>query len=578
MPFIALGVAMIIVDATIVNVAIPSIIRDLHTTATTAEWVNSIYSLVFAALLITLGRIGDMFGRRRLFRVGTAWFVLSSVVAATAPNSGVLILGRFLQGIGGAMILPATLSTVNSLFEGQERAIAFAIWGSTIGGMAAIGPFLGGVLTTELSWRWAFLINVPLGLAVLAGLVLVVPETSDPRTRRGFDIPGQLTLTAGLAALVFGLIEGQTYGWWTSTRRLGLLGWPAGSLSPVVVAILLALLSLTAFVLIERRRLRAGRLVVVDLRLFSISSFSRGNAAALIVSLGEFGLLFALPLYLQGALGLSALATGAALVPLAAGTLLAGGATPALAPRLGPRGIVQLGLLLEVLGIGTVGLVLTPTISVWLVIPWLFVYGVGVGFATAQLTGVVLTDVPVQASGQGSGIQSTFRQVGSALGVAILGTILVTSLGSGVRSRLRDIHGLTPQRRDAIAAVVRASGGSAIVGLRAAPGQRRIAEASAEALTSSASAVAFTAAGFVLCGLLFTAGLPNPRGGWGRRGVADGGDIDGAGVADAGVSGGVVDGAGVVDAGVSGDEVDQGPGVYGGGVPGAGDGVDVGAA
>ena len=157
MPFIALGVAMIIVDATIVNVAIPSIIRDLRTTAATAEWVNSIYSLVFAALLITLGRFGDMFGRRRLFRLGTIWFVLASIVAATAPNGGILILGRFLQCIGGAMILPATLSTVNTLFQGAERAIAFAIWGSTIGGMAAVGPFLGGLLTTELSWRWAFL-------------------------------------------------------------------------------------------------------------------------------------------------------------------------------------------------------------------------------------------------------------------------------------------------------------------------------------------------------------------------------------------------------------------------------------
>jgi MFS family permease len=178
MPFIALGVAMIIVDATIVNVAIPSIIRDLHTSVATAEWVNSIYSLVFAALLITLGRLGDMFGRRRLFRLGTIWFVLASVVAATAPSSGILIFGRFLQGIGGAMILPATLSTVNTLFQGSERAIAFAIWGSTIGGMAAIGPFLGGLLTTELSWRWAFLINIPLGAAILIGLIKLVPETS----------------------------------------------------------------------------------------------------------------------------------------------------------------------------------------------------------------------------------------------------------------------------------------------------------------------------------------------------------------------------------------------------------------
>ena len=511
MPFIALGVAMIIVDATIINVAVPTIIRDLHTTAVAAEWINSIYSLVFAALLITLGRLGDMFGRRRLFCIGTVWFVLASVVAATASSGGVLIFGRFLQGIGGAMILPATLSTVNSLFRGRDRAIAFAIWGSTIGGMAAVGPFLGGFLTTEASWRWAFLINVPLGIAILAGLLTVVPETSDPQAPRGVDLPGQVTLVVGLAALVFGLIEGQSYGWWISTRRLDLLGWPKGVLSPVPVAFAVAVLALSGFVLVERSRLRAGRLVVVDLRLFSISSFSRGNVAALIVALGEFGLLFVLPLYLQGALGLSALETGAVLVPLAGGTLLAGGVTPMLAPRLGPRGVVQLGLLLEIIGIGALGVILGPHTALGIIIACLFIYGVGVGFATAQLTGVILTDVPVQASGQGSGIQSTFRQVGSALGIAILATILITTLGSGVSKRLRSVPGLTPSRQAAISSAVRTSGGSAIVELRGRPGSNTIVAASAQALASSAGTVAFTAAGFVLVGLFVTAGLPNAR-------------------------------------------------------------------
>lgn len=511
MPFIALGVAMIIIDATIVNVAVPTIIRDLHVTAATAEWVNSIYALVFAALLITLGRVGDMFGRRRLFRVGTIWFVLASVVAATASSGAMLIFGRFLQGIGGAMILPATLSTVNTLFRGRERAVAFAIWGSTIGGMAAVGPFLGGLLTTDLSWRWAFLINIPLGITILIGLLTVIPETSDPDTPRGLDVPGQLTLIVGLSALVFGLIQGQTYGWWTTSRQLDLFSWPKGAISPVPIVFAISVVSMVGFLVIERSRLRAGRLVVVDLRLFAIKSFSRGNVAALIVALGEFGILFVLPLYLQGALGLSALDTGAALIPLAVGTLLAGGTTTLLAPRIGPRGVVQLGLLLEVLGIGGLGLILGAHTSVWAIVPWLFVYGVGVGFATAQLTGVILTDVPVESSGQGSGIQSTFRQVGSALGIAILGTILITTLGSGVSERLRSVPGLPPASQAAIAGAVRASGGSAIVALRAKPGNERVAEASSQALASSASTTAFTAAGFVLFGLLFTFGLPNPR-------------------------------------------------------------------
>jgi EmrB/QacA subfamily drug resistance transporter len=512
MPFIALGVAMIIVDATIVNVAIPTLIRDLHTNAVTAEWVNSSYSLVFAALLITLGRLGDMIGRRRLFMLGTVWFVLASVVAATAQSSGVLIVGRLLQGVGGAMILPATLSTVNTLFRGSERAIAFAIWGSTIGGMAAVGPFLGGLLTTEATWRWAFLINVPLGVAILIGLFTVIPETSDPDVPRGFDAPGQLTLVIGLAALVFGLIEGQTYGWLRSSRRLDLLSWPAGTISPAAVALVLAVVSLVGFVLIERARLRADKLVVVNLRLFSIGSFSRGNVAALIVALGEFGILFVLPLYLQGARGLTALQTGATLIPLAIGTLLAGGLTPLLAPRLGPRGVVQLGLVLEAFGIGALGVVLGPDTSVWLIIPWLTIYGIGVGFATAQLTGVILTDVPVEASGQGSGIQSTFRQVGSALGIAILGTVLITTLGNSVQARLSSVPGLPPAEATAIAHAVKESGGSAIVALRGRPNSERLVAASSDALAASTGTVAFTAAAFVLVGLLVTIGLPNPRG------------------------------------------------------------------
>jgi MFS family permease len=220
MPFVALGVSMIIVDATIVNVAVPTIIRDLHVTANTAEWFNSIYSLVFAALLITLGHTADVTGRRKLFAYGVVVFVAASLVAATAPTGGVLILGRLVQGIGGAMILPTTLSTVNALYTGKDRAVAFAIWGSTIGGMAAVGPLLGGWLTTDFSWRWAFLINVPIGLVVLAGILFVVPETKDAQVRKGLDWIGNLLVIAGFATLVFGLIEGEHYGWWSQAEFL----------------------------------------------------------------------------------------------------------------------------------------------------------------------------------------------------------------------------------------------------------------------------------------------------------------------------------------------------------------------
>ena len=259
MPFIALGVAMIIVDATIVNVAVPTIIRDLHTTAASAEWINTIYSLVFAALLITLGRVGDMFGRRRLFLVGTVVFVAASIVAATAPSSGMLIFGRFLQGIGGAMILPATLSIVNTLFRGRERAIAFAIWGSTIGGMAAVGPFLGGAADDGPVLALGVPHQRPARRRDPVGLLTVVPETSDPSTPRGFDLPGQVTLIVGLGALVFGLIEGQSLRL-VELRRGAWSCWAGRRerISPVPIAFALVGLSLVR-VPADRAGAAAGR-------------------------------------------------------------------------------------------------------------------------------------------------------------------------------------------------------------------------------------------------------------------------------------------------------------------------------
>src|SRR5665647_2444941 len=220
MPIIALAVSIIIMDATVVNVVLPVLIRDISLTASDAEWINSVYALVFASLLITLGRIGDIFGRRRLLIIGILIFGVASVLAASSHSGTTLIAARLLQGVGGAMILPATLSTVNALFTGRERGIAFAIWGSTIGGMAAVGPVVGGWLTTDFSWRWAFLINIPIVLIVLIGTLVWVPETKDPHVERGVDILGAVLSIAGLSGIVFALIESQRYGWGMATAPL----------------------------------------------------------------------------------------------------------------------------------------------------------------------------------------------------------------------------------------------------------------------------------------------------------------------------------------------------------------------
>lgn len=507
---ISLGVSLIIVDSTIVNVAIPSIINDLGITSTQAQWVQEIYTLVFAALLLIGGRLADQYGRRRVFLLGTVVFAASSVLAAMAGSGEVLIAARALQGVGGAMMLPTSLSLLNANFRGRDRGIAFGIWGATIGGTAALGPLLGGWLTTDFSWRWAFGINIPLCLIVIGGLLSLVPESADPDARRGADVAGALLSAVGFGGIVFGLIEGRTYGWLTAAEPFTLGGWTwPWTVSVVAVAFLVGFAALALLVLVERRRNRLGQVAMLDLSLFTISSFRNGNVAAAIVSLGEFGILFALPLWFQNVLGYTAFETGVVLLALAGGSFLASGLGAVIGARRSAVFIVRLGIVLEIVGIAGLGLFLRPDSSWVLTAPLLLVYGIGVGFATAQLTGVVLADVPVARSGQGSGTQSTARQIGSALGIAILGTVLFTSLAARYDNALAEL-GVPSEQRTQLVQVVKDTAGAAIPQLRADPRTAPAAEAAAEALTDATRYSALTAAGFLVIGLAASLSLGRP--------------------------------------------------------------------
>ncbi|MGE5289541.1 MAG: DHA2 family efflux MFS transporter permease subunit [Micromonosporaceae bacterium] len=494
---------MIIVDATIVNVAVPQIIKDLGITSSDAQWVQEVYTLVFAALLLVWGRLADRYGRRRLFAAGAIAFAAASVLAALSRSGPELIGSRVLQGIAGAMMLPTSLSLLNAGFRGRERAIAFAVWGSTIGGTAALGPLLGGWLTTSYSWRWAFGINIPLGIAVVAGTLLLVPESREAVAGRGNDLMGALLSVLGFGGIVFGLIQGRSYGWWARTGPVSIAGldwrWP---LSPVPVAFAAGVICLVAFAAVELRRNAAGRVVLLDLRLFAIPSFRNGNIAAAIVSLGEFGLLFALPLWFENVRGYSAFRTGIALLPLAIGSFAASGFGAQLARRRGPVFAVRLGIALEIAGVAGIGVVVGPATAWWATVPALFVYGVGVGLATAQLTGVVLADVPVANSGQGSGTQSTSRQIGSAFGIAILGTVLFTTLGAQLSQRLSGIPGLPSGQRAALVAGIKQSAGAVIGQLAADPHTAAVAAMAKQAFSQATRLTAFTAAVFLVLGLL----------------------------------------------------------------------------
>ncbi len=482
---LSVGVAMIIVDATIVNVAVPSIIRELKLDSTQAEWINTTYALVFAALLITLGRLGDVFGRRRMYLGGLLLFIAASVLAGLAPTGDLLILARVIQGVGGAMILPSTQAILNANFQGRDRAIAFGIWGSVIGGVAAVGPILGGFLTTYLSWRWAFFINLPIGLFAIAGTLHYIGESKDEHARPGFDLPGFILITLGLGAVIFGLIEGRQYGWWapSASHPFVVLGvaWPLAAVSVIPVALAAGLAALVAFAVVETRRRTAGRFYLFDFSLWRYRGFRFGNLAGTIVSLGEFGLLFALPLFLQAVIGYSAFETGIVFLALAIGAFFAAPGAATIARRYGPRRVVTLGMALEAIGILATTLLISPTVTGFALGLPLFIYGIGVGFATAQLTSIVLSDVPVERSGIASGANSTLRQVGSALGIAVLGTVLFSTLVTSSSSNLAAaLPGVSPTCVQLVTSLVDDSAGQILPALRQ-PSQASAADFAGEA-------------------------------------------------------------------------------------------------
>ena len=470
---LAAALAMIILDGTIVGVALPAIIDDLDLHLTEAQWVNSLYAMVFAALLLASGRLGDRLGRRRLLVAGIVVFVVGSVLAGLSGGGSPLIASRAVQGVGGALVLPATLSTVNATFRGKDRATAFGVWGAVMAGTAAIGPLLGGWLTTEASWRWIFFVNVPVGLAVLVGALVLVPETRGAKGGRGLDVDGLLTSGLGLALIVFGMIEATALGWWTPKDDFTVLGltWPATApVSPVPVAIAVGVIFLLLLVRWEKHRARVGRSALLDLSLFSVPTFTWGNITATAVAAGEFALVFVLPLYLVNAVGLSIMEAGLVLAAMAFGAFLSGASARPLAERWSPTTVVVGGLVLELVGLVVLALVSRPHLAIWMMIAPLVVYGVGLGLASAQLTSTVLRDVPAAQSGSASATQSTVRQVGAAIGSAIAGTSLAAGLNWLAPDRLATLPHLDAATADQLQGTVVSSAGGVIPMVRAGTG------------------------------------------------------------------------------------------------------------
>lgn len=448
---IALGVALVIMDATIANVALPVVIRDLQLSSAHAQWINAIYSLIFAAFIITAGRAGDVFGRRTVAGVGLSVFLLASLGAGSAIGPISLIIARLIQGLGAACVLPATLSTINAMFRGRDRAIAFAVYGSMIGGMAAVGPLVGGFLAYAISWRWAFWLNIPFGLIALIGLFRFTPNTRDPEAKPSwatFDIPGITLISLALGAMVFALIEASTFGW---------VHTEAGGISPILPLLAISIALIAIFLRVERTRLQAGESALVHLSLFRIPTFRIGAFTAFIVALGEFGLIFVLPLLLQGALGYTPLSTGWLMMALALGTFAASALVPKLVSALGKVSVVRIGLGAEAAALFALGFTIpAPT---WLLTIILVAYGAGLGLASAQLTDTTMSDVPIAQSGMASGLQTTIRQLGSAMGIALLGGLMIARLTTLTKNAFAaaatpDAQVLAERVHDSVGAVI----------------------------------------------------------------------------------------------------------------------------
>ncbi len=507
---VLLGVALIVLEGSLVNVLIPTIVDDLKIDRTQVLWVTSIYSMIFAAFLITFGTLSDRIGRRRLFLIGMAVFLIGSVLAGASTGGTMLIVARAVEALGGAMMLPTSIAIINVHFRGDRRAAAFGLWGAVFGGMAAFGPLIGGWMAQDFSWRWAFYINIPIGIISVLLVLKFVPGSAMNPAARGVEPVGVLLSSLGLALIVYGFIEGQAFGWWLALNDIVIGPWniSQGSLSPVPIALTSGLLVLGAFIAWEAWRGRSGRSVMMDFSLFRIRRYGYGNVVAATVSLGEFGALFMLPLWLQAVKGYDPIATGSLVAVLGVGTVLAGGAAREFARWLGATRLVRVGMVLEILGLIAVAFTLSTTVSAWwLAIP-LFVYGIGVGFDTAQLTNVVMQDVPPAKSGNASSMTSTFRQVGATLGSAILGTLLFSSLAASLTTSLKADPSITQEQRTQIVDEVVNTSGQYILALERNPAVGDAADEAKTAYTDAARIMTLAAAGFILIGLGFSFGLP----------------------------------------------------------------------
>ncbi len=429
---LTLGLAIVIIDTTLLNVSLSAIIKDLNTDLKSLQWVITAYALTLAALTITGGRLGDLFGRRNMFMLGAIIFAVGSLLASVSHSITVLLLGEaIIEGVGAALMMPATSSLVVANFSGKERATAFGIWGGVAGASSAIGPLLGGYLTSHFSWRWGFRINVFVAAVVILGSLFLLAESKDDR-KPTLDWWGVLLSSLGLLALTFGIVESSSLGWWQAKSLLTVFGTTLslGSLSLVPVSILLGFIILAVFAWWEIRVEKSGKSPLVSMNIFKNRQFTSGVATISILSLGMTGMIFALPVFLQSVKKLNAFDTGLALLPLSAAILIVAPVVGILSKKIDPRYFIWAGLSIDVVAAFILKATISSNVPISHLVPGLALYGVGMAMVFAPISNIILSAVPVQMSGEASGVNNTMRQVGATLGAAIIGAAVLTSLST----------------------------------------------------------------------------------------------------------------------------------------------------
>jgi len=409
------GFFMILLDTTIVNVAIPAMSTGLNATLDQILWVVNAYLLVYTVLLITAGRLGDLFGQRNLFAVGLFVFTVASALCGLSQNSEQLIAARILQGTGGALLTPQTLAIITSIFPPERRGAAFGIWGGVAGLATLAGPTLGGAIITYIDWRWIFYINVPIGILALVATFLIVPDLR-PGRRHGWDVLGIILATAGLFAIVFGLIEGQKYSWGQVDSY--------GVTIPEVIGGGAALI--VVFLLWER----VQKEPLLPLNLFANRNFAVANWIAAAVSFGMLSMFLPFTIYLQSARGFSALVAGLTLAPMSLTSMFTAPLAGRFADRVGGKYILTAGISLFTIGMASIAFVAGPD-STWInFLGPAIIAGAGLGMTFAPMTTVAMRNIEPRMAGSASAVLNTIRQLGAVIGSAVVGAVLQNQLAN----------------------------------------------------------------------------------------------------------------------------------------------------